>query len=206
MAIVPDQAPIASFLARSKFPPGVVGTLDASGSSDPDGSVAVFDWSFGDGNAVPNAGLTLAHKFAKPGRYSVTLTVVDNEGCSTSQIFTGHTASCNGSSSATQTLSVKVAYPGVRVRCPKKAKAKACKVTLQALAKKKRKGKKKPKTIAQSAVAAARVKRGKSRIVSLKPKKRYAKKLARAKKVLVKETRTIGKAKRVRYVKLKIVQ
>ena len=72
----------------------------------------------------------------------------------------------------------------MRVKCPKSAKPEGCRFKLQAVTKK-RKGR------AESAVAKAKVKAGKSKIVSLRPKKKFGSKLARAKKILVRETVTI---------------
>jgi hypothetical protein len=67
-----------------------------------------------------------------------------------------------------------------------------------------RKGRKGLKPL--SATAKAKVKPGKSAIVSLKPKKASRKKLAKAKKILVRETRTVAGEQRVRVRKLKVVQ
>ncbi len=92
-----------------------------------------------------------------------------------------------------------MAYPGVRVKCPRRAKHRGCKFKLQAVSKK-RKGK------AESAVASTKLKAGRSAIVSLKPKKAFRTKLAGAGKVLVKETVTINGTKQTRFSKLKIVQ
>ncbi|NVJ65206.1 MAG: S8 family serine peptidase [Gammaproteobacteria bacterium] len=49
-------------------------SFDGSGSSDSDGSIASYAWSFG------GAGVTANNTFASAGTYSVTLTVTDNEG------------------------------------------------------------------------------------------------------------------------------
>jgi hypothetical protein len=65
---------------------------------------------------------------------------------------------------------------------------------------KKRKGK------AESAVAKAKAKAGHSALVSLKPKKAFAIKLAAARKVLVKETVAVQGSTRTIYPKLKIVR
>ena len=51
--------------------------FDASGSSDPDGSIVSYDWDFGDGNS--GGGLTADHTYAAAGTYSVVLTVTDDE-------------------------------------------------------------------------------------------------------------------------------
>lgn len=57
-----------------------------------------------------------------------------------------------------------------------------------------------------SAKAKAKVKPGKSAIVSLKPKKASRKKLAKAKKILVREMRTVAGEQLVRVRKLKVMQ
>jgi DNA-binding beta-propeller fold protein YncE len=200
VAITPDQSPTASLsVSGARARPGVPVGLDASASSDPDGSVALYDWSFGDGEAASNAGPRPDHIYGKPGTYQVSVTVTDDEGCSTALIFTGQTDSCNGSASASQSQAVKVAYPGVKVRCPKRARPNGCKFKLQAVTKK-RKGK------AQSAGARAKLKAGKSKIVSLKPKKKFRERLALAKKILVRETVVIKGARRIRYPRLKVVR
>ncbi|HEY7256996.1 MAG TPA: PKD domain-containing protein [Solirubrobacterales bacterium] len=198
IAIVPDQSPVASFTAP-RARPGVPLALDASGSSDSDSTVATYAWSFGDGQAATTGGPRFTHTYPKPGTYQATLTLTDSEGCSTSMIFTGRTAYCDGSSSASQTKTVRVSYPGVRVKCPRNARPKGCRYKLQAVSKR-RKGR------AESAVGKGKAKAGKSAIVSLVPKAKFRSKLAGARKVLVRETVEIRGSRRTSYRKLKIVR
>ena len=49
--------------------------VDASGSSDPDGEIISYQWSFGDGTAAQ--GPVAEHTYAEPGSYDIALTVVD---------------------------------------------------------------------------------------------------------------------------------
>ncbi len=51
-------------------------TFDASGSSDPDGTIVAWDWDFDDGNTSTEANPT--HTFTASGDYAVTLTVTDD--------------------------------------------------------------------------------------------------------------------------------
>ncbi len=204
LAFVPDQSPLASFSVPKRVRPGVATILHGSTSSDPDGTVATYSWQFGDGASwalgVPRA----PHKFVRPGRYSATLTVTDNEGCSVAMVFTGQTAYCHGSPAATLTKTVKVAYPGVRARCPAGSRARVCKFRLQAV---QRTGKGKRRRLkALSAVARVKVRHGKATTVSLKARRKYRGKLARARKVLVRRVVTIGRRTTTRVVKLKIVE
>lgn len=53
-------------------------SLDASASSDPDGSVEAYDWTFEDGETA--SGVKLTHTFAEAGDYDVILTVTDDKG------------------------------------------------------------------------------------------------------------------------------
>jgi PKD repeat protein len=52
--------------------------FDGSGSSDPDGVVSSYSWTFGDGGT--GSGATPNHVYTNPGQYSVKLTVTDGEG------------------------------------------------------------------------------------------------------------------------------
>jgi YVTN family beta-propeller protein len=99
VALTPNQAPGAEFGATPAAP-GSATSFDASGSTDSDGAVASYAWDFGDGHSETTADPTASHTYSEPGTYTVTLTVTDNEGCSTDLVFTGQTASCNGSGSA----------------------------------------------------------------------------------------------------------
>ncbi|MCF7889760.1 PKD domain-containing protein [Candidatus Bipolaricaulota bacterium] len=53
-------------------------TFDASGSSDPDGRIASYDWGFDDGST--GTGETVNHTFDSAGDYTVELTVTDDGG------------------------------------------------------------------------------------------------------------------------------
>ena len=53
-------------------------TFSAAGSSDTDGSVVNWVWDYGDGNT--DQGTSPSHTYAHRGSYTVTLTVVDNDG------------------------------------------------------------------------------------------------------------------------------
>jgi PKD repeat protein len=59
-------------------------TFNASSSYDPDGYIVSYRWDFGDGNTTTVAVPIVNHKYAKPGTYNVTLTVIDDEGLSAS--------------------------------------------------------------------------------------------------------------------------
>ncbi|QKE85805.1 PKD domain-containing protein [Arthrobacter sp. NEB 688] len=74
----PNQAPVASFTSSCT---GLTCQLDASASSDPDGSVVSYAWDLGDGSSA--TGATTQRTYAAGGTKSVTLTVTDDKGSST---------------------------------------------------------------------------------------------------------------------------
>jgi DNA-binding beta-propeller fold protein YncE len=90
----PDQGPSASF-SSSAAPAGSPTTFNGAASSDPDGTVSSYSWSFGDGTTGSGAAPT--HIYAVPGTYTVTLQVTDDAGCSAAEVFTGQTAYCSAS-------------------------------------------------------------------------------------------------------------
>ena len=83
---VASPPPVARFTISC---PGLSCTVDATGSSDPDGTVAGYAWTFGDGGTA--TGPTPMHAFDAAGSYHITLTVTDNSG---------------GTATATQTVNV----------------------------------------------------------------------------------------------------
>lgn len=74
-----NLAPIAdfSFSPETGIAPLTV-TFDGSASRDPDGTIARYDWIFGDGET--GSGRTVNHTFQTRGGFAVKLTVVDNLG------------------------------------------------------------------------------------------------------------------------------
>ncbi|SMC65383.1 beta-propeller fold lactonase family protein [Kibdelosporangium aridum] len=104
VAVLPNQGPKASFTAM----PGRTTRFDATASRDPDGEIARYDWDFGDGTTLRDGGPKPEHVYNRPGVFVVKLVVTDDEGCSARQVFTGHTALCNGSTAARTAKSVVV--------------------------------------------------------------------------------------------------
>jgi PKD repeat protein len=80
---VVNQAPIAAMsLSAASAPTGTAITASNTGSYDPDGTLASTVIDFGDGFSA-NSG-TAAHAYARPGTYTVKVTVTDAYGASAS--------------------------------------------------------------------------------------------------------------------------
>jgi PKD repeat protein len=70
-----DVAPSASFTSAVD---GMTAKLDGSSSTDSDGRVVSWAWTFGDGSTA--TGMTASHTYSALGSYPVTLTVTDDKG------------------------------------------------------------------------------------------------------------------------------
>ena len=77
-SLVSNAAPVADFTATCT---GASCQLAAT-ASDPDGTIAGYDWDLGDGSTHVTTA-TLTHVYAAAGTYPVTLVVTDNRGTST---------------------------------------------------------------------------------------------------------------------------
>jgi PKD repeat protein len=71
-AVGGGQPPVASFTYQCKKRDC---TFDGTGSTDPDGDIASYDWAFGDGNTGTVA--TTSHTYTNFTEYTVDLTVTD---------------------------------------------------------------------------------------------------------------------------------
>jgi PKD repeat protein len=64
--------------APASGPSPLTVTFDGSASSDTDGSIVAWSWSFGDGQF--SSGAKTAHMYSGPATYTASLTVTDNGG------------------------------------------------------------------------------------------------------------------------------
>jgi PKD repeat protein len=80
-----NTPPVASFTHSEA---GLTTTVDGSASSDSDGTIVSYAWTFGEGGAA--SGVVIEHTYLAAGTYTVTLTVTDDDGAtgSTSQSVT----------------------------------------------------------------------------------------------------------------------
>ncbi|WP_198171088.1 beta-propeller fold lactonase family protein [Actinoplanes awajinensis] len=104
-SVLPDQGPVAGFAAVADHRSV---TFNASSSADPDGSVASYGWDFGDGTTATTTAPRTTHRYARAGTFRVTLTVTDDEGCSTVLVSTGQGVLRNGTAAAATTRDITV--------------------------------------------------------------------------------------------------
>ena len=94
-----NQPPSA--VITSVFCSGLTCSFDGSGSSDPDGTIASYAWTFGDGQT--GTGATTSHTYGSAGTFAVTLTVTDNKGA---------TSSASGSAAPSNKQPAAIAFVG----------------------------------------------------------------------------------------------
>ncbi|MBO3086541.1 LamG domain-containing protein [Cellulomonas fengjieae] len=75
VVVAPNKAPVAAFTSTVS---ALTVQVDGTSSSDPDGAVASYAWTFGDAGTATTP--TAVHTFDAPGTYPVTLTVTDPQG------------------------------------------------------------------------------------------------------------------------------
>ena len=81
-----NQPPIAVMTATpSSGPAPLTVSFDGSKSTDPDGTVSSWDWSFGDGTS--GTGPAITHLYSTPGTFTASLTVTDDGGASSTTTF-----------------------------------------------------------------------------------------------------------------------
>ena len=132
VVVSPDQPPHASLtVSGAGRTTGGTRTFDASASTDPDGTIATYAWDFGDGQADMTTTPTATHTYAD-GTFTATVAETDNEGCSTSILFTGYTASCNGGAgaAASQQVVVDATVAGPKLKAKKAQRQKGGKVKI----------------------------------------------------------------------------
>jgi PKD repeat protein len=94
-----NQAPVArvSVSPASGSAPLAV-TVSGAASTDADGTIATYAWTFGDGASA--TGVTAAHSYTDVGEFQVTLAVTDDQGATSSAtasvVITGTTSVYNG--------------------------------------------------------------------------------------------------------------
>ncbi len=74
----PNSPPVASFTVTPTT--GRTVAVDASATTDPDGTVSSYAWTFGDGGTA--TGKTASHTYASDGTYTVQLIATDDVGAS----------------------------------------------------------------------------------------------------------------------------
>ncbi|MCX6579253.1 MAG: PKD domain-containing protein [Candidatus Aminicenantes bacterium] len=79
ISVEANEKPTASFVSSPANPlVGQTVYFDASGSSDPDGSIVGYQWNLGDGSTA--SGVSINHRYTNAGAYTIQLVVTDNNG------------------------------------------------------------------------------------------------------------------------------
>ena len=110
-----NQPPTASFTSSCN---GLSCSFNASASTDSDGSIVSYAWTFGDGGSTSGSSPTTSHTYPSAGTFSVALTTTDDDAATATAsndvtvtvpptVALGSSAASNGSTwTATVTVSV----------------------------------------------------------------------------------------------------
>jgi chitinase len=109
ITVTGNQNPTASFVYSPTNPKiGENIYFNAAGSSDPDGTIADFQWDMGDGTT--RSGQEVTHHYSNPGTYTVILVVIDNSGNTGS---TGKTVTVSDNQNPTASFTYSPSGPKV---------------------------------------------------------------------------------------------
>ena len=113
----PNEPPVCDANGPYNGTVNVPVTFDGSGSSDPDGTVDSYVWDFGDGST--DTGVNPTHTYVAPGNFTVTLTVTDNDGASSTCTTTANITAepneppiCDANGPYTGTVGQPVSFDG----------------------------------------------------------------------------------------------
>jgi PKD repeat protein len=79
-----NSPPLPAIAMSDHALPGEEVFFDGSASTDPDGAIAAYEWTFGDGEVA--TGVAVRHRFQKSGNYRVRLKVTDEAGVENSSV------------------------------------------------------------------------------------------------------------------------
>jgi PKD repeat protein len=79
-----NNQPTAKFTMDPGNPTNASNVAFTSKSSDPDGTITKYEWDFNGDGTVEATGESVTYSFSEPGRYSVNLTVTDDDGVTSS--------------------------------------------------------------------------------------------------------------------------
>lgn len=91
--VVVNQPPIADANGPYSGTVGVAIIFDGSASTDADGTIVSYNWDYGDGNT--GTGITPSHTYGVDGNFTVSLTVTDDAGATTSSTTTASIGAVN---------------------------------------------------------------------------------------------------------------
>jgi YVTN family beta-propeller protein len=106
LAVTPDQGPSAALSATTS---GMTTTFDASASVPDTSPIVSYSWNFGDSDTDVTTTSNVTHTYASNGTYTASVTETDAAGASTTQDYTGQTASLEGGAAAEASASVEIA-------------------------------------------------------------------------------------------------
>ncbi len=106
LTITADQGPTAALTATTV---GATTTFDASASVQGTSPIVSYSWNFGDGQTAVTSTPTTTHNYAGNGTFTASVTETDAVGTSTSEVYTGQSASLYGTAAAETSTTVVIA-------------------------------------------------------------------------------------------------